>query len=188
MIELLASPSVCIVDDEPEDFGPIVGALNELFVGAVHLDGTIENLPNTPFDRLKLVFLDLHLSGSVGKDAASYTANAFTKIVSTETAPLIVVIWSKYAKDLVDTDGLPPNDQETEVELFKRTLIEAEPKYSERIVFVEMSKPSVEDRGSNWIKKLKAENGLLAEHNMIADDNFAAVRHANKLNYITSLN
>jgi hypothetical protein len=157
MISHLASPSVCVIDDEEADFRPILNALNGLYVSSVHILGTVESLPPGPFRRLRLVFLDLHLSGTVGKDAASYTANAFTKIVSPETAPIVVVIWSKYAKDKVAEDNVPAEDQETEAELFKRTLLGAEPNYNGRLIFVEMEKPKQDGRPGDWTEVLKTE-------------------------------
>jgi hypothetical protein len=157
MISHLASPSVCVIDDEEADFRPILNALNGLYVSSVHIIGTVESLPPQPFRRLRLVFLDLHLSGTVGKDAASYTANAFTKIVSPETSPIVVVIWSKYAKDRVAEDNVPAEDQETEAELFKRTLLGAEPNYGGRLIFVEMEKPKQDGRPGDWTEVLKTE-------------------------------
>jgi hypothetical protein len=116
MINQLASPSVCVVDDDPTEFMPILAALNDLYVSCIHILGNeIASLPARPFKRLQLVFLDLHLNNSVGKNAASHTANVFTKLVSTETAPIVVVIWSKYAQ--VREEG-----NETAAELFKTTL------------------------------------------------------------------
>jgi hypothetical protein len=124
MIKQLASPSVCVIDDEEEEYRPILAALNEMFVSCVHILGnSLEGLPPQPFKRVQLTFVDLHLSGTVGKDAASHTANVFTKVMSPDTAPIVVVIWSKYAKDLVAQDGVPPEDQDTEAELFKKTLL-----------------------------------------------------------------
>jgi hypothetical protein len=91
--------------------------------------------------------------------AASYTANVFTKVVSADTAPVVVVIWSKYAADKVAQAEVPSQDQETEAELFKRTLLEAEPKYAGRLIFVEMSKPKNSDRPEEpaWTEELKTE-------------------------------
>jgi len=153
MIEHLKSPSVCVVDDEQEDYRPILNALNSLQVGCVHLTGAVADLPASPFSRLRLIFLDLHLNNTTGKDAASYTANAFTRIVSPRTAPIVVVIWSKYSGDIVDRD-IPEDDQETEADLFKRTLFEAEAGYQDRLVFVEMAKPKPADRPDEWTKEL----------------------------------
>lgn len=158
MIQHLMSPYVCVVDDEASESGPIVAALNGLNVGCVHFTGAIDDLPNEPFDRLRLVFLDLHLSGSVGKDAASYTANVFIKLVSQNTAPLVVVIWSKYASDIVDT-AAPSDEQETEADLFVETLLNAEEKFRGRLVFVQMAKPKSGDRPDDWSEQLKSEIG-----------------------------
>jgi hypothetical protein len=157
MISKLASPSVCVIDDEEGDFRPILDALNELYVSAIHILGNeIDKLPQKPFSRLQLLFLDLHLTNSLGKDAASHTANVFLKGVSADTAPVIVVIWSKYADDKVVEEGVPPEDQETQSDLFKRTLFEVEPKFKSRLIFLEMEKPK-KDRPPDWSEKLKTQ-------------------------------
>ncbi len=156
MINQLASPSVCVIDDDKNDYVHIGDALNELFVSYVWLSGAIDQLPPRPFTRVQLVFLDLHLTSSLGKDAASYTANVFTKVVSADTAPVVVVIWSKYADDKVSEAGVPPDDQETESELFKRTLLEAEPKFKNRLIFLEMDKPK-KDRPADWSDRLQEQ-------------------------------
>jgi len=160
MISQLAAPSVCVIDDEKDDYEPILKALNDLYVSAVHILGSdIEKLPPAPFKRLRLVFLDLHLTASMGKDAASHTAKVFTRVVSPDTAPIVVVIWSKYAADKVDVAGVPPEDQETEAQLFQRTLLEAEPKFKGRVVFLEMSKPKADrpEEEALWVEQLKTE-------------------------------
>lgn len=158
MINQLASPSVCVIDDEPDDYSSILNALNELYISAVWIPGTsLDQLPPRPFTRLQLVFLDLHLTNSLGKDAASHTANVFIKTVSSVTAPVVVVIWSKYADDKVLADDVPPEDQETESELFKRTLLEAEPKFKNRLIFLEMDKPKKEERPADWTDRLRQE-------------------------------
>lgn len=158
MITQFASPSVCVVDDEEADYTPIITALNQLYVSSIHILGNdVDELPPTPFKRLQLVFLDLHLTNTVGKNAASHTANVFTKIVSPETAPIVVVIWSKYAQDRVTDVDVPAEEQETEAELFKRTLLEFEPKYKGRLIFIEMEKPKPDDRPQDWTDQLKEE-------------------------------
>src|SRR5258708_21090780 len=101
MINQLASPSVCVIDDDKKDYVHIGDALNELFVSFVWLSGAVDQLPPRPFTRVQLVFLDLHLTSSLGKDAASYTANVFTKVVSADTAPVLILICSKYPNDSV---------------------------------------------------------------------------------------
>jgi len=156
MINQLASPSVCVIDDDKNDYVHIGDALNELFVSYVWLSGAVDDLPPQPFTRVQLVFLDLHLTSSLGKDAASYTANVFTKVVAVNTAPVVVVIWSKYADDKISEDNVPPEDQETESELFKRTLFEAQPKFKNRLIFLEMDKPK-QDRPTDWSDRLQEQ-------------------------------
>jgi hypothetical protein len=152
MISQLASPSVCVVDDEEADYEPILKALNEIFVSCIHILGNdLAKLPPRPFKRLQLVFLDLHLTNTTGRNAASHTANVFTRIVSPETAPIVVVIWSKYAGDI------PQSEDETEAALFKRTLLDAEPRYSGRLIFVEMAKPKANALPQDWTDRLKTE-------------------------------
>ncbi|WNV03464.1 hypothetical protein RP726_13495 [Candidatus Methylospira mobilis] len=156
MIFSLASPSICVIDDEPADYESILNALNGLYLSCIHIRGTsIDQLPPQPFRGVRLVFTDLHLTGSSGKDAASHTANIFRKVISAETAPVVVVIWSKYANEQVVDSNLPPDDQETESQLFKRTLLEAENKYEGRLIFIEMAKPKSSDRPADWIGVLK---------------------------------
>lgn len=159
MIPQLASPSVCVIDDEESDYRPILDALMRLGLGCVHVKGdTSENLPPQPFRGLRLVFTDLHLGTFIGKDAASHTANVFKAIVSPETAPVVVVIWSKYANDVPESkEDIPPDDQPTEADLFKQALLAAVPQFQERLVFLQMPKPKPSDRPNSdgWIDELK---------------------------------
>lgn len=146
MMSTLASPSVCVIDDEPSDYEPILNALNSLFIPCIHIRGeSSEGLPAQPFSGVRLVFTDLHLNSSTGKDAASHTANVFTRVVSAQAAPVIVVIWSKYANDPVNT-GDSLDDEENEASLFKRELKAAQPDLDNRVVFLEMAKPKLRDR------------------------------------------
>lgn len=128
MIAHLAFPSVCVVDDEEVDYKPILAALNEMFVSFVHLTGEVAKLPASPFDRLRLVFLDLHLSGNSSKTSASHTANVFRRLVSSDTAPVVVVIWSKYASQKVHAPRVPAEDQETESQLFQKNAARGGPR------------------------------------------------------------
>jgi hypothetical protein len=157
MSSQLASPSVCVIDDDKADYDQILASLNSLFVSSVHLDGPIDSLPPQPFDKVRLVFLDLHLTASPGTDAASYTATFVSRAVSTDTAPIVLVPWSKHTTERVHVEGTPPEDQETEAQLFERTLLGAEPQFAGRLIFVQMSKPAPADRPEDWTTVLKDE-------------------------------
>lgn len=158
MIPRLASPSICVIDDEKEDYEPILKALSRLGFAHTHIRG---NNPTKlrPLKGIRLVFTDLHLAGQVGKDAAAYTANVFRALFPDDTAPLVVVIWSKYADDPAGGVDLPPQDQPTEAELFKAALLEAVPVFKDSLVFCEMKKPKPKrrPRGGKWVTKLKKD-------------------------------
>ncbi len=164
MFPQLASPSVCVIDDEEPDYRPILNALLRSGIGCVHVKGDIENLPPQPFKGLRVVFTDLHLSTFVGKDAASHTANVFKRVVSSETSPVVVVIWSKYAGDVPENaEDLLPDDQLTEADLFKQTLLTEVPQFQDRLVFLPMPKPKFTERlddeewKNSWITNLQIE-------------------------------
>lgn len=160
MIPRFASPSVCVIDDEEPDYRPILDALLKLGIGCVHVHGdSASPLPPQPFKGLRIVFTDLYLSGSSGKTAAAHTANVFKKVVATDTAPVLVVIWSKHTDERASEPGLPPDDQPTAATLFKDALLEAEPKFRERLIFTEMPKPKPHDRPEDaaWIGTLQSD-------------------------------
>ncbi len=161
MISSLASPSVCVIDEDEKEFPKILEALYGLHVGCIHFRGdTMDQLPEAgqPLKGLRLVFTDLYLSsGAVGKDMASHTANVFRRIVSPDTAPVVVIIWSKHVDDSALDISEPQDVQETEADLFKKTLLEAEPKYVGRLIFAKMRKPYETERPENWVAVLKKE-------------------------------
>ena len=103
MISFLVSPTVCVIDDEQEEYAVILKALNRLHLPAVHISGTsIDELPPQPFRGMRLVFQDLHLGGETGKTAASKAANYFTRIVPSNSAPVIGVAQAVLADHRVE--------------------------------------------------------------------------------------
>lgn len=141
MIPRLSAPSVCVIDEDPKDYQPILDALLKLGIACVHVHGDSESpLPPTPFKGLRIVFTDLNLSGASGKNIAAHTANVFLKVVSAETAPVLVVIWSKHTND--PASDLPPDDQLTLADQFQRELLQAEPRFRDRLIFTVMAKPT----------------------------------------------
>jgi hypothetical protein len=156
MLSYLGSPSVVVIDDEPDDYEPIIQALLGLGVACAHFRGRNgDPLPSVPLESVRLVFADLHLNGQLGKGAAAHTANVVRQIVSADKGPVLVVIWSKYASDPVD--GVPQEDQPTEADEFKATLLGAVKGYQSRLLFTEMAKPKLPDRpnGPAWTESLK---------------------------------
>ena len=153
---------MCVVDNEEEDYRPLLSALNDLHIGCVHFKGNnLDELPTAPLSAVRLVFQDLHLTAATGKNAASHAANVFRRLVSKDTAPVVVVIWSKYAGDPVAEGDVPPDEGGSEAELFCKTLETAEPAFAKRLVYIEMPKLMADDRPDDWVGRLKSD---IAEH------------------------
>ena len=158
MIGQLSQASVCVVDNEEEDYRPLLSALNDLHIGCVHFRGdNPDELPTAPLSSVRLVFQDLHLTADTGKNAASHAANVFCRLVPTDTAPVVVVIWSKYGADPVAEGDVPPEEQRSEAELFCKTLEAAEPAFAERLIYIEMPKLTLGDRPGDWVAQLKRD-------------------------------
>lgn len=158
MIPRLASPSVCVIDDESDDYQPILDALMKLGIACVHVRGNSASpLPPQPFKGLRIVFTDLHLSNASGKNVAAHTANVFRHVVSAKTAPVLVVIWSKHKNDPAGEEGLPPDDQPTLADAFKEELLQATPSFRSRLIFTEMPKPMPGNRPDDWVTKIQAD-------------------------------
>lgn len=158
MIPNLPPPSICVIDDEEKEYRPILTALLRLGLGCVHVSGAVENLPPKPFKGLRIVFTDLHLSTTVGKDAASYTANVFAHVVAPDTSPLVVVIWSKYRDDKFPDDGsAPPDEGPNEADRFRYELLNAVEDFRGRLIFLEMPKPKEKPEDERWIQQIQEE-------------------------------
>lgn len=124
----LETTRVCIIDDEVDEYLPLIHALSRLRFGSIHIAGDkVEDLPEEPLPGLRLVFLDMKL-GTEGDDAlvAAHTAQVFSRVVSSSSAPLLVVVWTKH-KDLVET--------------FRTRLFEAYPEYQGKLLFTRIEKP-----------------------------------------------
>ena len=158
MIGELAQASVCVVDNDEGDYRPLLSALNDLHIGCVHFKGNnLDDLPTAPLSSVRLVFQDLHLTADTGKNAASHAANVFRRLVSTDTAPVVVVIWSKYAADPVAEGDVPPEEQKSEAKLFCETLETAAPAFAERLIYIQMPKLKQGERPDNWVDQLKRD-------------------------------
>jgi len=125
----LETARVCIIDDEREEYLPLIQALGRLRIGSIHVAGDkVEDLPDEPLSGLRLVFLDMKL-GTEGDDnmVTAHTAQVFSRVVSPTSAPLVVVVWTKH-KDLIET--------------FRQRLFDAYPEYQGRLLFTRIEKPT----------------------------------------------
>lgn len=119
---------VCVIDDDPAEYEKLFAVLNQLGVGYVHVSGDRTALPSKPLDSVRLVFLDMHLSGdALSASSAAQTANVFSKSVAVHGAVMLVIVWSKYAE---------------EIDNFRTELYRTCPEYKGCLVFVTMAKPA----------------------------------------------
>lgn len=151
MIDLLPRPAICLIDDEKEDFEPMKAALLTKGIACIHIEGAeVEHIPLAPISGFRVVLLDLHLSNDASATAIARTANVFLKSVAIEDSPIIVVIWSKHASDVVESTD------ETEADHIQQRLKEELGPKFEQLVFKIMPKPNRSDRleESQWVESL----------------------------------
>lgn len=126
----LRTAQVCVIDDEPEEYCHLIAALNSLGLGCVHVAGDKqEELPEKPFRGLRLVFLDMQLGTLGGADPrviTAHTAHVFSQVVSPESAPVVVIVWTKHRDYLTS---------------FRESLFEAHPGYRGLFFFILLEKP-----------------------------------------------
>lgn len=138
MIGRVSSPSVCVIDDEEEEFRTILDALARIGLAAVHFRGDdLDGLPpkGKPLVGLRLIFTDLNINNASHKMALGYTAQVFHRIVSGQHGPLFAVVWSKHAAETDDTDG------KTNAQKFAEILFSDHPEYQGTVFLEEMPKP-----------------------------------------------
>jgi hypothetical protein len=130
----LETTRVCIIDDEPKEYLPLIHALSRLRMGCIHIAGDkVEDLPpiDEPLKGLRLVFLDMQL-GSEGGDYAAitaHTAQVFSRVVSPNAGPLLVIVWTKH---------------DYMVEMFQKRLYDHYPNYLGKLLFTKLEKPADE--------------------------------------------
>ena len=106
---LPANGRVVIIDDKIEEAIPLINVLSQHRIPSTYFDGTEENLPETPLENVRIVFLDIQLEGMEGvqndKTKLSALANVITKIIGHNTFPYIIVAWTKHSEIVNDITG-----------------------------------------------------------------------------------
>jgi hypothetical protein len=140
----LKTARVCVIDDQKEEYLPLIHALSRIGMGCCHYTGTkVEELPTVPLPGLRLVFLDMQLETSgESTQVAAHTAKVFATIVSEQGGPVLVVFWTKH---------------EHHVAAFKERLYAKYQGFLGRLIFAHLEKPVSAIDGS------KLEAAILAE-------------------------
>jgi hypothetical protein len=101
--------SVVIVDDQIKDALPLMNALSKLDIPFKYFTGKLEELPETPLNNVRIVFLDIELEGMEGVQndttKLSTLANVVSKIISNSSSPWGIIAWTKnevLVKDIVN--------------------------------------------------------------------------------------
>ncbi len=92
--------SVVIVDDMPEEALPLMKVLAKMNISFKYFMGKAEELPDKPFDNVRILFLDIELEGMSGvtedKTKLSALGGVIEKIISPECQPYIIIAWTKH--------------------------------------------------------------------------------------------
>jgi hypothetical protein len=89
---------VIIIDDQPKDVIELIAALSKEKVPFVHYkEEDLSDLPESPIDNVRLIFLDLELITDTYVDSKNITAPIKTRLIRVikPNTPYALVIWSK---------------------------------------------------------------------------------------------
>lgn len=103
-MNILRTARVVVVDDIESEATPLLLALTKFGIGAWYFNGDVEHLPKAPLTGVRVVFLDLRLSGADGSsDAVRKFSNAISvleHIVGKSKNNVGIVYWTKNEEDI----------------------------------------------------------------------------------------
>jgi hypothetical protein len=98
--------SIVIVDDQIDEALPLMKVLSKNGIPFKYFNGKAEELPDSPLDNVRILFLDIELEGMEGvtadKTKLSALANVISRIVTTKCQPYVIIAWTKH-KELVSS-------------------------------------------------------------------------------------
>lgn len=145
----LKTSRVVVIDDLPDEALPVIEAFGRVGIGCLYLRGErLEDLPKEPLRGVRLVVLDMRL-GTIGgtKQTASMTANVFSRTISADEGPLIVLLWTKHRED---------------IPAFKTALFNIEPKFRTTLLITDLEKPVTITPGT--LRKITGKLNALARN------------------------
>lgn len=100
---------VLVIDDQVEEAVPLLNLLGKKGVSTMYYSGSLSELPESPFNEIRLVFCDLKFN--VATDPKSVASNVFSilkSLISEENGPIyfwygvrtVLIIWTNYKKHL----------------------------------------------------------------------------------------
>ncbi len=91
---------VLVIDDQVEEAVPLLNLLGKKGVSTMYYSGNLSELPESPFNEIRLVFCDLKFN--VATDSKSVVSNVFSilkSLISEENGPYILLVWSAHGAD-----------------------------------------------------------------------------------------
>ncbi|MCW8038520.1 hypothetical protein [Acinetobacter entericus] len=107
MADLPQNGRIVIVDDQIVQALPLMNYFSKNKVPFTYFDGSVENLPEQGFDDIRILFLDVNLSGDTIPEHYDFRKlqSRVNRLIHTISHPYLLVIWSRDPKlfDKFDT-------------------------------------------------------------------------------------
>lgn len=97
-MDLPRNARVVIVDDKYKEVKGLIQVLAKQGVSTLYYSGINKQYPTNPLSGVRLLFLDLLLTGISGvqpKDVASKVVNTYRSLIADTNGPLVIVLWTK---------------------------------------------------------------------------------------------
>lgn len=94
---------VLVIDDQIGEALPLLNLLGKKGVPTMYYSGSLPELPESPFNEIRLVFCDLKYNAA--SDAKSIASNVFAilkALISEKNGPYILLAWSAHGADYLD--------------------------------------------------------------------------------------
>lgn len=94
---------VLVIDDQIEEAMPLLNLLGKKGVPTMYYSGNLSELPEVPFDEIRLVFCDLKFN--VAPDPKSVASNVFSilkSLIANNNGPYILLVWSAHGADYLE--------------------------------------------------------------------------------------
>ena len=94
---------VLVIDDQITEAMPLLNLLGKKGVPAMYYSGNLSELPETPFDEIRLVFCDLKYNVAAdAKSVASTVISILKALISEKNGPYILLAWSAHGADYLE--------------------------------------------------------------------------------------
>ncbi|MGV8120414.1 MAG: hypothetical protein AB2L14_11685 [Candidatus Xenobiia bacterium LiM19] len=108
----LQTARTVVIDDDPEEAFPLLISLAHLGIGALYFNGDKERFPKSPINGIRIVFLDLRLTGSINVEPERFIPMAIEVLkatVSLESGLTGIICWTKFEEDIETLKKLIPD-------------------------------------------------------------------------------